>query len=98
MRTGRVGQGKVCKGNATGSGKTGGGRSEGNGSRCGGLLSGTKILKSLLAVPPLMPGLVTIPTFEGGTVGGWLSVQISAGGASCIGKESGEGLSDAVHD
>jgi hypothetical protein len=66
--------------------------------RVSGLLPGTKVSESLLAVPPTMSGLITIPTFEGGAVNGGGVVRISAGGASYVGKESGESFGHAVRD
>ena len=87
MRPGCVGLSKVCKGNTAESGKADGGRARRIVSRGDGLLAGTNIAKSLLAVPPPMAGLVTIPTLEGGAIGGWLSVWISAGGMSVLRRE-----------
>jgi hypothetical protein len=66
--------------------------------RVRGLLPGAKITKSLLAVPPPMTGLVTIPTFYGWAINGGVVSRISAGGASYVGKESGESFGDAVRD
>ncbi len=72
MRSGCVDGIKVCKGNTTESGKAGGGRARRVVSRGNGLLAGTNIAESLLAIPPPMAGLVAIPTLEGCAVGGLL--------------------------
>ncbi len=98
MRSGSIGWSKVCKGNTTESGKTCGGRVRRIISRGDGLLASANISKSLFAIPPPMAGLVAIPTIEGDAVSVWLSVWISAGGASRVGKECGEGLSKTVRD
>jgi len=88
----------MCKGNTTESGKAGGGSARRIVSRGVGLLAVTNIAKSLLAVPPPMAGLDTIPLLEGGAIGGWLSMWISACGVSCVGKKRDEGLCNTVRD
>ena len=66
----RIGSVEVREGNATEIGKTNGGRARWVIRRGGGLLAGTNVPKTLLAVPPSMARLVTITTLDGGVVVG----------------------------
>ncbi len=86
------------EGNATKSGKTCGGRARGVVIRDSGLLVGTDVAKTLLAISPTMAGFVTMPTLGGGAVGGWVTGSISAGRTSCVGKKRGKGLSNTIRN
>ncbi len=66
----RNGCGEVREGNTTESVKAGGDRARGIMIGGNGLIAGTNVAKTLLAVSPSMAGLVALPTLERGAVGG----------------------------